>query len=89
MAWVSRLWVWVVVGLCLCVCVLFGVLLASVMSCGFLTSDWDQRGSLGCGGFVCVCLVFCSPFYDLEEEGSGWAFFFFLRVVDFGCHSGG
>nr|POF24144.1 hypothetical protein CFP56_06228 [Quercus suber] len=28
----------------------------------FATSDSDRRGSLGCGGFVCVfCLVFCSP----------------------------
>ena len=24
---------------------------------GFVTSDCDRRGSLGCGGFVCVCLL--------------------------------
>ena len=26
---------------------------------GFVTSDCDRRGSLGCGGFVCVCFASC------------------------------
>ena len=60
--WVVALWLrividmglWVVVGLCVCV---------------FCSPVWwvvdycDQCGSLGCGGFVCMCvfcLVFCS-----------------------------
>ena len=52
--------------MCVCVCVLLGVLLASMIGCGFVTSDCDRHGSLGCGGFVCMCvyvffLVFCSP----------------------------
>ena len=55
---------WVVVGLC--VCVLLCVLLTGVMGCGFMTLNCDRHGSLGCGGFLCVCVcvfcfVFCSP----------------------------
>ena len=26
------------------------------LDCGFVTLDCDRRGSLGCGGFVCVCV---------------------------------
>ena len=36
----------------MCVC----VLLVGMMGCGFVTSDCDRCGSLGCGGFVCVCV---------------------------------
>ena len=33
----------------MCVCVLLGGLLTGMMGCGFVTSDCDRRGSLGCG----------------------------------------
>ena len=69
---------WVVVGLC--VCVLLGVLLASVMGCGFVTSDCDQHGSLGCGGFLCVCFAWC---FARRCDGFASLFFFFL-LTDLG-----
>ena len=66
---------WVVVGLC--VCVLLGVLLASVMGCGFVTSDCDQHGSLGCGGFLCVCFAWC---FARRCDGFASLFFFFFLI---------
>ena len=66
---------WVVVGLC--VCVLLCVLLTGVMGCGFMTLNCDRHGSLGCGGFLCVCVCVCFALcFACQRDG--------LWVCDFG-----
>ena len=71
----------------MCVCVLLGVLLAGVMGCGFVTSNCDWRGSLGCGGFVCVCFArrrdgfaFLSFFFPLTNLGFVIVFFLLANL---------
>ena len=69
-------------------CVLLGVLLPNVMGCGFVTSDCDQRGSLGCGfGLwwvcVCVCVCFAWCFARRRDGFASLSFFFLLTDLGF------
>ena len=77
--------------LCVCVCVLLGVLLAGVMGLPLCLSSHRSR--------FCDCLLssrrsgFCDCdggcFVIWKRKVVARPFFFFFRVVDFGCHSGG
>ena len=69
--------------MCVCVCVLLGVLLTGMMGCEFVTSDYDRCGSLGCGGFVCVCVCFSWCFACRCDGFASLSFFFLLIELGF------
>ena len=54
------------------------------LGCEFVTSDCDWRGSLGCGGFVCVCVYVCFAWcFARQRDGFASLSFFFL-LTDLG-----
>ena len=53
------------------------------LGCGFVTSDCDRCGSLGYGGFVCVCVCFAWYFARRRDGFASLSFCFFLTDLSF------